>query len=361
MSMNAPDKLAHQRLSVLQLAEALGNVSVACRQRGMTRTQFYDYKRRFELQGLEGLKDLPPIHKSHPQTTPPEVVARIVALSLAHPAWGCVRLSAHLKLEGISVSSPTIQSHLIKQGIASKFDRLLKLQEQVATEPFELSAEQITQIEKANPSFRERHVESSRPGELLCQDTCFVGTFKGIGQVYLHTVVDTYGSYAFGSYAFGSYAFGSYAFGSYAFGFLHTSKVPEAAVAVLPNDVLPCYQQHGIPVGAVLTDNGREFCGTPTHPYELYLALAALEHRRTRVRHPQTNGFVERFHRTVKEEFFEVALRETFYEAVEALQTDLDRWLAHYNTERPHLGYRNQGKRPIDTVNAYVTVSQEAS
>jgi len=341
MSQNAPDKLAHQRLSVLQLAEALGNVSVACRQRGMTRTQFYDYKRRFELQGLEGLKDLPPIHKSHPQTTLPEVVERIVALSLAHPAWGCVRLSEHLKLDGVSVSSPTIQNILIKHGMASKLDRLLKLQEQIATEPFELSAEQIVQIEKVNPCYRERHIESSRPGELLAQDTFYVGQFKGVGKVYLHSIVDTYGSYAFG--------------------FLHTSKVPEAAVAALHNDALPFYQERGIPVAAVLTDNGREFCGTPTHPFELYLALTELEHRRTKVRHPQTNGFVERFHRTVKEEFFEVALRETFYESVEALQADLDRWLAYYNTERPHLGYRNMGKRPIDTVNAYLSVTQEAS
>ena len=62
------------------------------------------------MQGLEGLKDLPPIHKSHPQTTPPEVVECILALSLAHPAWGCVRLSEHLKLDGVSVSSPTIQN-----------------------------------------------------------------------------------------------------------------------------------------------------------------------------------------------------------------------------------------------------------
>jgi transposase InsO family protein len=68
MSMNPIEKIARHRLSVLELAQALGNVSVACRQRGMTRTQFYDYTRRFELQGLEGLKDLPPIHKSHPQT-----------------------------------------------------------------------------------------------------------------------------------------------------------------------------------------------------------------------------------------------------------------------------------------------------
>lgn len=80
----------------------------------MTRTQFYDYKRRFELQGLEGLKDLPPVHKSHPQTTPPEVVEQILARSLAHPAWGCVRLSERLTFDGISLSSPTIQNLLIK-------------------------------------------------------------------------------------------------------------------------------------------------------------------------------------------------------------------------------------------------------
>src|SRR5579884_4086893 len=341
MSMQAEEKVARQRLSVLQLAEALNSVSAACRQRGMTRTQFYEYKRRFELQGLEGLQDLPPIHKSHPQTTPPETVERVVALSLEHPAWGCVRLAEYLKLEGISVSSPTIQSILIKQGMASKFDRLLKLEERAATDPIELTTEQLLQLEKVNPCYRERHVESSRPGELLSQDTFFVGHFKGVGKVYLHTVVDTYGSYAFG--------------------FLHTSKVPEAAVAVLHNDVLPFYQERGIPVEKVLTDNGREFCGTDAHPYELYLALNDIAHKHTKVRHPQTNGFVERFHRTAKEEFFEVALRETFYESVDALQTDFDRWLVHYNTERPHRGYRNMGRRPIDTINAYLYVREEAS
>jgi len=341
MAMNPVEKIARQRLSVLQLAEALDNVSAACRQRGMTRTQFYDYKRRFELQGLEGLKDLAPIHKSHPQTTPPEVVEQILALSLAHPAWGCVRLSERLKLDGVSVSSRTIQSILIKHEMGSKFERLLKLEAQATTEGIELTAEQVAQLEKVNPCYRERHVESSRPGELLAQDTFFVGSFKGVGKVYLHTVVDTYGSYAFG--------------------FLHTSKVPEAAVAVLHNDALPFYAERGITVEKILTDNGREFCGTDRHLYELYLALCDLTHKRTKVRHPQTNGFVERFHRTVKEEFFEVALRETFYASTDALQADLDRWLVHYNTERPHLGYRNMGRRPLDTINAYLNVSQEAS
>ena len=72
--MNADTRVAQQKLSVLQLAEALGNVSEACRQRGVSRTQFYEYKRRFQTHGIEGLKDLPPIPKSNPLTTPVEYV-----------------------------------------------------------------------------------------------------------------------------------------------------------------------------------------------------------------------------------------------------------------------------------------------
>ena len=75
-------------------------------------------------------------------------------------------------------------------------------------------------------------------------------------------------------------------------------------------DVLPFYRHLDLPVKAVLTDNGREFCGTENHPYELYLDLNDIEHRRTKVRSPKTNGFVERFNRTVLDEFFRVKMRE---------------------------------------------------
>ena len=50
-------------------------------------------------------------------------------LDWAHSAWGCCRLSEHLRLDGVSMSSPTIQAILIKHGMASRFDRLLKLEE----------------------------------------------------------------------------------------------------------------------------------------------------------------------------------------------------------------------------------------
>ena len=339
--MGSEEKLARHRLSVLELAVQLGNVSEACRRRGMHKSQFYEWKRRFQTHGLEGLKDLPPIHRSHPMTTPAGVVKRVVALSLEHPAWGCTRLSDYLKLDGVSVSSPTVQKILIKHGMASRYDRWLKLEEQRGGGAIELTGEQVAFIEKQNPAFRERRVESSRPGELLCQDTFFVGHLKGVGKVWLHAVVDTYGSYAFG--------------------FLHTTKTPEAAVAPLHNDVLPFYRNHELPVGAILTDNGREYCGTDAHSYELYLALNDIEHRTTKVKTPRTNGFVERFNRTVLDEFFRQAFRTTFYNTIEALQSDLDAWLVHYNTERPHQGYRNMGRRPIETIQRYIKkVNEEA-
>lgn len=69
---DAVSRVAQQRMSVLELARELGNVAEACRQRGMDRTSFFEWKRRFQTQGLDGLKDLPPIHKSHPQATAPE-------------------------------------------------------------------------------------------------------------------------------------------------------------------------------------------------------------------------------------------------------------------------------------------------
>ena len=328
------EKLARKRYSVLQLAEALGNVSTACKRAGMDRTSFYEWKRRFQTHGMEGLKDLPPIHKTHPQTTPPATVKKVLALSLDHPGWGCVKLSDMLRIHGTSISSPTIQNILIKHHMGSKYERLLKLEERSASEKIKLTAEQIRMIEKANPCFRERHVESSRPGELLAQDTFYVGNFKGTGRVYMQAVVDT--------------------FGSYAFAFLHTTKLPECAVSVLINDAVPFYQDRGIKVNAVLTDNGREYCGRETHPFELYLSLNDIEHRRTKVRKPQTNGFVERFNKTALDEFFRTALRNKFYASPEELQKDLDTWLIHYNNERPHRGYRNMGKRPIDTINKYL-------
>ncbi len=85
------------------------------------------------------------------------------------------------------------------------------------------------------------------------------------------------------------------------------------------------------------------------HLYEIFLEFNDIEHRKTKVGTPRTNGFVERFNRTVLDEFFRTAFRKKLYESVALLQQDLDVWLNNYNCEPPHRGYRNNGRRPVET------------
>ncbi|CAI9404821.1 IS481 family transposase ISRhsp3 [Pleomorphomonas sp. T1.2MG-36] len=121
------------------------------------------------------------------------------------------------------------------------------------------------------------------------------------------------------------------------------------------NDILPLYERIGLKVGAILTDNGREFCGTDTRTRSNSISLwPASSIARPRVRTPRTNGFVEHFNGTVLDLSFRLKICETFHASVEALQEDLDAWLVHYNTERPHLGYRNMGRRSWETVSKFI-------
>ena len=104
---------------------------------------------------------------------------RIKELALKHPAYGCNRLEAMLALEGRRVSSITIQKILDDNGLGRRHDCWLALAQANAGKTLELSAEQTAFLEKRNPCFRERHVESAAPGDLLSADTFLVGTLKG--------------------------------------------------------------------------------------------------------------------------------------------------------------------------------------
>jgi ACT domain-containing protein len=55
--MTAKKKLAQKRLTLLRLAEKLRNLSEACRRHGVSRSQFYEYKRAFREKGFEVLMD----------------------------------------------------------------------------------------------------------------------------------------------------------------------------------------------------------------------------------------------------------------------------------------------------------------
>ena len=120
---------------------------------------------------------------------------------------------------------------------------------------------------------------------------------------------------------------------------------------MLNDKVLPFYEEHDIALLRVLTDRGTEYCGNrEEHPYALYLDLENIEHTRTKVKSPQTNGTCERFHQTIQNEFYATAFRRKIYHSLEALQRDVDAWVEIYNHERPYSGKHCFGKAPLQTL-----------
>ena len=132
------------------------------------------------------------------------------------------------------------------------------------------------------------------------------------------------------------------------------------AADLLNDRVIPWFDEHGVALQRVLTDRGTEYCGTPErHEYELYLAVENIDHTRTKVKSPRTNGIVERFHRTVLNEFYRVAFRRRIYSSIEQLQADLDLWIKEYNERRPHQGRWCYGKTPMQTFLDGVALARE--
>jgi transposase InsO family protein len=326
--MTAVSQSTKRKLSLLQLAEELGNVSKACKLMGYHRDSFYEIRRAFQLGGTAALvEEKRGPRGPHPNRVAPEVEAKILDYALIQPSHGADRVANELRLQGVTVSSSGVRGVWLRNELETRTKRLLRLEREAQQQTFVLSERQIALLERHSVDFRCRHVEASRPGELLNQDTFYWGTLKGVGKVYVQVVVDVFCSLAFAK--------------------VYNSKMPITAVDLLYDRVLPFYEAIGVTVGAILTDNGREFCGRPeSHPYELLTTMEGIEHRNTRVRSPRTNGFVERMNRTLLDECFRVAGRSTWYEDTAQIQADLDRFMEYYNRQRTHQGYRLQGRTP---------------
>jgi transposase InsO family protein len=338
--MTAMTQSIKRKMSLLQLADELGNVSKACKIMGYHRDTFYELRRAFQMGGVAALvEERRGPRNPHPNRVSPEIEEKILAYCLERPTHGSQRVANELRLQGVTVSSSGVRGVWQRRSLETRYKRLMRLEQASREQTLVLTEQQIQLLERHSTDFRCRHVESSRPGELLNQDTFYWGTLKGVGKVYVQVVIDVFCSLAFAK--------------------VYNSKMPITACDLLYERVLPFYEALGVPVGAVLTDNGREFCGkADSHPYELLTALEGIEHRTTKVRSPRTNGFVERMNRTLLDECFRVAGRTTWYENAEQIQTDLERFIEYYNKERSHQGYRLQGRTPVQALKEALNIEE---
>ena len=289
------------KTGLLNLAAELGNVSRACRIMGFSRDTFYRYQTARDAGGVEALFEVSRKKPNLKNRVEEATELAVLDFAIAFPAHGQVRASNELRKTGVFVSPSGVRSIWLRHDLASMKQRLNALEKKSAEEGIVLTEAQVQALErKKHDDEACGEIESHHPGYLGSQDTFYVGTIKGVGRIYQQTFVDTYSKWAAAK--------------------LYTTKTPITGADLLNDRVLPFFTSQEMGIIRMLTDRGTEYCGKlETHDYQLYLAINDIEHTKTKVRHLQTNGICERFHKTILQEFYQVAFRRKIYRSIDEL------------------------------------------
>ena len=263
----------------------------------VSRATVYKWVRRFEEEGPAGLLDRSSAPKRCPHALPPSQVNRILATRrrtkhgphrigwlLGHPrstVYGVLRRHGLHRLAWMD--RPT-------GAVIRRYER---------ARPGELLHVDVKKLGRIPPGGGWRaHGRGPRPVRL-----------RGLGYDYLHTAVDDHSRMAYVE--------------------VHGDERGPTAGAFLRR-AFAFFATHGAPVDSVMTDNHMSY--TLSNDVRTALAENGVRHLLIPPRRPQVNGKVERFNRTLLEEWAYVRL----YRSNEARLRSLPPWLDFYNSRRPH-------------------------
>jgi transposase len=297
------------------------SVSAACRTFGVHRSTYYAWKRQVDRHGLEMLRPRERRRPKMPNQLPKMVEERILSFSIAHPGLGPKRVAGELarpKWGGIVVSPNGVWKVLHRHGLSTRAKRL------------GLVAGYAAPYEPPRDPGPERHIDVSRPGELVGIDCFYVGRLRGTeGKIWQLTAIDVASSFAWGELVIAKQG-------------NPTSKQTSKLARRVAADLKAADWR----LQRLLSDNGNEFKG------EFTKTIGRLKAKHTRIHagRPQTNGNVEALHRTILDECWRPAFARYLQPRLSGLRRELDTYLRYYNFDRVHHGRLTGGQIPADIV-----------
>jgi len=297
------------------------SIAEACRRFGVHRSTYYAWKRAVDRHGLEVLRPRERRRPKMPNQLPKMVEERILSFSIAHPGLGPKRIAGELrrhKWGAIVVSPNGVWKVLCRHGLNTRAKRL------------GLIAGYAAPYEPPRDPGPERHIDVSRPGELVGIDCFYVGRLRGTeGKVWQLTAIDVASSFGWAELVVAKQGNPTSK---------QTSKLARRVAAHL--------ETAGWHLERFLSDNGNEFKG------EFAETVKDLGARHTRIHagRPQTNGNVEALHKTILDECWRPAFARYMQPRMTGLKRELDTYLRFYNFDRVHNGRLTGGQIPADIV-----------
>jgi transposase InsO family protein len=248
---------------------------------------------------------------SSPTKTPPQLVRRIVRLRWRH-RLGPIQIAGRLEMPASTVHAVLVRCRINR---LSHIDRITgePLRRYEHPHPGSLIHVDVTKFgnipDGGGHKFLSRQ-QSRANGIATAHRTGERGKRSRpmIGTAFVHTVIDDYSRLAYAE--------------------ICTDERADTAVAVL-HRALAWFYGHGITVERVLSDNGSCY---RSFAWRDACADLGIVHKRTRPYRPQTNGKIERFHRTLADGWAYARL----YDSTEQRDTALPGWLHFYNHHRAH-------------------------
>jgi transposase InsO family protein len=309
MHRNAP-LTPEGRRRLVELIESGWTVAAAAESMQLSRQCAHKWWRRYRLEGEAGLEDRSSRPRSCPHQTPARLERRVIALRQS-------RRIGPARLAGIVGLPPaTVHRILVRHGMNRLrwMDRSTgRVIRRIHTDrPGELVHIDVKKLAVIPPGGGHKKLgREARTGSVIK---------RGLGYNYIHTAIDAYSRLAYSE--------------------ILENETIATCVPFLER-AHAWFAARGIRIERVLTDNGN---GYRSFAWRDLCAELEIRHTRTRPYHPATNGKVERFNRTLVDEW---AYTRTWKSDAARART-LDRWLHRYNHHRHHTAI---GGPPASRVN----------
>jgi transposase InsO family protein len=314
-----------RRVRLLDLAAELGNIAEACRQIGVSRTRYYEWKALARDYGLEALWPKDRRRPAQPNETPTHVVADLMALVVIEPTIGCRPYADRLAELGFVISKSAVQRILVDHGLGRRHQRVARAAAVAALSG--LITEPVTEHHESPFGFCHW---AARPGDLVALDSFYIGNLKGVGKVYQLTAIDTCARWAITKIIIG--------------------PVTAADTIRFVDHITKTMRRLGIPVRQVLTDNGPEYIAGD---FQDHLAQIGIAHVRIPPRSPNHNAVCERFQGTMLQECWRPAFHRRHFGSIRQLQSEANAWLVRYNTRRRNHGDYMAGRIPAQILDSH--------